>query len=221
MIISRFLGILTVALIFMVENCSAMEFSQPVEIGTIRISQRNGAGGFMFENATSNNGDYYTGYDKNNRYSYGKGVVKYGNGVDAIYVHYDAYNKDKPARFGKSEINNTVLVDVFNTWIYKINSNSGIMIYAIGEFYGPDREYTIIGTKKDGTFVKYVDTRNITKQYFGINTEGGGSPIVYNSIKCQGNTIIIPYNDHRKTGGEFRFKWDEKAQWFSVEQVKY
>ena len=46
-----------------------MTFQQPIEIGWIGISQRNGAGGFMFKNETSNNGSYYTGHDKNNKYS--------------------------------------------------------------------------------------------------------------------------------------------------------
>ena len=199
----------------------AMTFQQPIEIGWIGISQRNGAGGFMFKNETSNNGSYYTGYDKNNKYSYGKGIVCYGNDDNALYVHYNAYEKSKPVLMGDKKESNTVPVWIFNSWIYKITSNEGIKIFAIGEFYGPDREFTIIGTKKDGTFVKYIDTRILTEKYFGVKVDGGASPIVYKDITANGDTISITYSNARGSSGEFRFKWDEKAQWFGIEQVVY
>jgi len=39
----------------------------------------------------------------------------------------------------------------------------------------------------------------------------------------RGDTLIIEYKSLSgdKKIGEFRFKWDEAAQWFSVEQIKY
>ena len=48
--------------------------------------------------------------------------------------------------------------------------------------------------------------------------------MVYDEVRCDGDTIVIEYvagrrDTYRK--GEFRFKWDEAAQWFSVEQVVY
>lgn len=34
--------------------------------------------------------------------------------------------------------------------------------------------------------------------------------------------IVIPFGkDCRHPTGEFAFKWDEEAQWFSVEEVVY
>ena len=44
----------------------------------------------------------------------------------------------------------------------------------------------------------------------------------------QGDTIILEFKhtdstikSERETTGEFRFKWDDAAQWFSIEQVVY
>ena len=75
----KFLGLL-ILLMMIASNCLAMTFSQPIEIGWIGISQvSKGAGGFMFKNETYNNGSYYTGYKKDNKDSYGKGNVQFGN----------------------------------------------------------------------------------------------------------------------------------------------
>lgn len=107
------------------------------------------------------------------------------------------------------------------TWVYKIPTDSTIKLYATREWYGSDSDWTIFGTKQNGEFVKYLDTLNITEKYFGIKIEGGASPIVYDVPKCSGDTIVIPYRNRNGRDGEFRFKWDDAAQWFSVEQVKY
>ena len=86
--------------------------------------------------------------------------------------------------------------------------------------YGPEADYLIIGKKSDGRFVKYIDTRDITRRYFGWDGTGV-SPIVYLDMYTQGNTLIVPYYHLRnnKSRREFRFKWDDKAQWFGVEQI--
>ena len=88
--ISRFLGILTVALIFMVENCSAMEFSQPVEIGNFGFPIQAQIHGFVIKGATHIEGTY-----RNENYvsreageiskTYVNGIAQFGEGTDALF----------------------------------------------------------------------------------------------------------------------------------------
>ena len=85
----------------------------------------------------------------------------------------------------------------------------------------------IIGKRQDGRWVKYIDSKNISKSYFGNKDgykEDGG--IFYKQPICSGSTIIIPYCRWYWKGlssneGEIHLKWDDKAQWFGIEQVVY
>lgn len=88
--------------------------------------------------------------------------------------------------------------------------------------YGPECDYTLIECQNDGKFVKYVATKEITKRYFGW-AGSGASPIVYQDIAVTGDAVTITYTAHLSdtNTGEFRFKWDDKVQWFGVEQVVY
>ena len=80
-------------------------------------------------------------------------------------------------------------------------------------------KYSLLGRKSDGTFVKYFDTWSISEKYFGkrfIPNRG-----FYDGWHCDRDTIIIEYARFGERGkkikiGEFRFKWDDKAQWFGV-----
>ena len=66
----------------------AMKLYPMEEIGGIGISQAGGGGGGMYVgNASANTGDYYRVYNKNNKISFGKGVAKFGNGEDALFIH--------------------------------------------------------------------------------------------------------------------------------------
>lgn len=90
--------------------------------------------------------------------------------------------------------------------------------------------YVLLGRRSDGVFVKYFDMEDINVKYFGLQkstygtTKGLRSPW-YRNCHCQDDTIVIEYE--RFVGknfckaGEFRFKWNESAQWFGVEQVVY
>lgn len=206
-------------------DCFAMTFSQPVKIGRIGWFR----GEFFCLNSFYEEGDYYTQYDKDDKKTYGrKGVVGFGNNSNALYVHYNSYeakkNRDGKVYLGGKNLSNTIPLDVQNEFIYQIDSNIGLTIYAIRFFYGPDSEFTIIGKKNDGTFVKYIDTREISKKYFGIDSKRGASSIFYNTPNSQDNTLVISYSDGRNVRtpiGEFRFKWDDDAQWFSVEHIVY
>jgi len=204
-----------------VPNALAMTFSQPVEIGWMGMSPKGG--GFTCKNELSNNGDYYTVYIKNNRYSFGKGIAQFGNKKNILYVYYNVYKNGGKVKIGGKNVTNTVEFPIINEWIYEINSDTGIILYPIRNWYGPDSEWRIVGTRKDGNFVLYINTMDITRRYFGLDVRNGGSPIQYDIPSCYGDTVIIKYKHAAKRDfiGEFRFKWDDKAQWFGIEQVVY
>ena len=206
----------------------AMQFYQMEEVGYIGISQAGGgSGGIYVGNASANTGDYYRVYNKNNKFSFGKGVARFGNGEDALFINYNAYQENNRGVVycGAENKANTVQMEIFNDFIYKINTDSGITLYPIRFWYGPDSQWRILGRQKDGKFVKYIDTEEITERYFGITVTKYGAPfIVYDTVRCEGDTLVIEYSSDRigkGLKGEFRFKWDEAAQWFSVEQMVY
>ena len=98
------------------------------------------------------------------------------------------------------------------------------MIYTAFEMPG-DGDYFIIGKRQDNVWVKYIDIPDITKRYFGKNRL-----ISYSHPVIKNDTIIFEHSMiNQKPGGrlefvkagEFRFKWDDAAQWFGVEQVVY
>ena len=106
--------------------------------------------------------------------------------------------------------------------IYKINTNENIVIYPLVKIYGPEFDYLIIGKRADDRFVKYIDTREITKRYFGWNGESA-SPVMYRNLSVKNDTLIIEYQRYgnkQRIQGKFYFKWDDKAQWFGIAQGK-
>lgn len=204
--------ILCVCLLFS-GNCRAMQFSQAVEIGSVFVDQ-TGKQGILIKNASHNNGDYYTKARKNNRNTYGKGIAQFGNDEDALYVHYNYYTDFGKFYFGGKNKKNTIaspnIVTIYD--IFRIDTDEGITLYPLHRFYGPESEYIIIGRRTDGRFVKYINTEEITKRYFGEK-----SYVIYKNVSTQGDTLIIDYY-HSGARGKFYFKWDDNAQWFSVKQ---
>ena len=220
----KILGLLIFIFLLFSGNCFAMQFSQPVKIGGIFIDQ-TGKQGVIVKNASYNDGDYYTKARKNNRNTYGKGIARFGNDKNALYVHYNYYTDFGRFYFGGKDKQNTIvspnIVTIYD--IFKIDTNEGITIYPLYRFYGPESEYIIIGRRADGKFVKYIDTKEITKRYFGWNMQGV-SPATYVDLSVQGDILVMKYcywNRVNKTttGGRFIFKWDDNAQWFSVDRT--
>ena len=128
-------------------------------------------------------------------------------------------------RVGTEDVNNTIVMNMHWDSLFRVKASNGKVFYCINFAYGPDSQWCIVGCHSNGKFVKYIDTEEISKRYFGITTTQMGAPfVIYNKLRCDGDTIFIKYTSaHRDEGikGEFRFKWDEAAQWFSVEQVAY
>ena len=125
---------------------------------------------------------------------------------------------------GSENIQNTIPVaSHINGPLYCIKSDGGIIFYMIHTGYDihEDDGYIIFGKCQDGRFVKYFDTNNLRENYFGDYLS-----IAWGDISFQGDIIKIVY-EKRTSGynytqiGEFRFKWDDKAQWFGIQQVIY
>lgn len=207
-------------------NCSAMTFSQPVEIGKFGRTQEPGiGGGFLIEGSSYNEGDIYK--RKGNICRYGKGSARWGNGDDALYLHYDAYNSK--AQIGDKNINNTIK-DEFAaaplvSTIMRVDTDSKKVIYILFTSYDipEDDVYECIGKHSNGEWVKYFSTNDIVKRYFG-EKQGHG----FGKIRIENDTITVPYKlfsngnySNPTSTGEFRFKWDDSAQWFGVERVVY
>ncbi len=219
--VGKFLVAFVFSLVFLAVNCFAMKFSQPIQFGG--GVHWNNVGGFSVQNAVNNKVEKKF-YRKGKEYGFSKGVAQFGNGANTIYEHYDADKNVETIRVGAADINNTVtILSSTNDSIYSIASDIDISFYMIsGTYLGKSKNYVIFGKRNDERFVKYIDTNEIRKQYFSDYLA-----FDWGDVKFQGNTIIISYEKHDGSFrnytkiGEFRFKWDEKAQWFSVEQIKY
>ena len=213
--LKKFFGIFF-ALMLISSSCFAMKFSQPEEIGRIHKTQAGaGSGGFEFPGATFNEGDFYrtNKWNQNNTKTYGKGIARFGE----LYIYYDAYKNQDEVSIGSNDLSNTIKIYCSNDRVFKIANDGNIQIYALIFMSSGARQFYIIGTKSDGSFVKYIDSSQIVKQYIG---EVG---LVFGDFKSDGSVISISYQTQgrSKTSGEFRFKWDDAAQWFSVEQIIY
>ena len=166
-------------------------------------------------------------------YDFYKYIVDYGKSFGGNYqegakngVKFGGKNNERLISFNK-QISETSCA------IEKISTNENLALYML--IYNPaagSRDYILIGRRADGTWVKYFDMEGINVKYFGLSkdnygtTMGNRCPIIYEKYRCQGDTIIIDYKRSRgKSGyvkeGEFRFKWDEHAQWFGVEHIVY
>ena len=223
--LKKFIGLVFVMLLVTNTGASAMTFSQPILLGDILNTPY---GGFVFKGESSNTGKI----DVGNKFRSGKndkvyksGIATFGNGINALYVHYDD-DKEINILFGSKDGKNVfTLYDRHmieaGCGIRKIATDSELVLYVLNREGGNwgEGDCSIIGRRDDGVFVKYFDMYNIRKMYF-VNPKY----VNFNKIYTQGDSIIVNYeyfypNSERK--GEFRFKWDDKALWFGVEQVVY
>ena len=229
--------VVTLMLVMTASNCLAMTFSQPVEIGR---TYGDPNGGIYIKGATENNGELYQNPRiKNNTEVYKKGIARFGEGITAIYFHYnfdyvkqgyDAF-VNNGAKFGGKDPSNTVALVIEEGWscnISRIPNDKGKTLYLLfhqGCVAG-NETYIIFDVKSDGKFIKMIDTRSVVEKYLGANKMHMRG-VYLDKLYCKDDTIIIPYNDYNKEtrrtfkAGEFRFKWDESAQWFGVEHIIY
>ncbi len=227
--VGKFLVAFMFSLIFMAQSCFAMKFSKPVEIGQIGFPIQAQIHGLIVTGTSSNDGkarsEHYSSrfivgeVDK----TYTKGTARWGDGEDALYCKYN--HDERYIKFGGK---NNYVIETVTTYqhIFKINTDSGITLYNIWLFSGY-KNFNIIGRQKDGKWVSYIDCEKIAQTYFGGHIaykQRGG--VDYDEPKFQNDTIIVTYKNYSDMGqiinqGEFRFKWNDAAQWFGVEQVIY
>ena len=229
----KILGIILCMCFIWSETCYAIQFSQPLKIGTIDFKQ---GGGVSISGAASNSVQFFPGfrrrYVKDDTFGDEKGIAHFGEGTDDLYLYY---NTEKCLNIGGNALNNTISEDIWDSDIYQIQYSKTSSVYPIYDMkhnhignetrfetrsvysiYNMKADYIIIGREINSfsrQFVKYIDTKEITKRYFGENTH-----VIYKNLSTQGDTIIIDYYSSG-TKGKFYFKWDDKAQWFSVKQV--
>lgn len=191
---------LTIAIMcVLVSDCFAMQFNNLQKIG--EFSQGGKSGG-------------YTAVGLTNFSCKREGVAIFGNNHGKLYIHFGNGNFFK---VGSESILNTVDTRLAYTTIYQITTDSDLVLYAIEECE-PTGDYTIVGQRADGKFVKFISTEDIKLQYFGRIY--GTYQLAH--IKVLGDKIVIPFGkEWRYPIGEFVFKWDESAQWFSIEKVVY
>lgn len=225
-------------------TANAMTLFPPTKLGSVWLGA---PGYFEIKGATYHVGEPYTdkkfiraynidGQNKKGAKIYNKGLARFGEGDDAIYLHYDgrggfpSYQSgiSPISKYGGEDIRNTLDVGTGITDLRLMRTDSGITLYLFtnhdaGGFNGTT--HIVLGKRKDGTFVQYFDTRKIKNEYFAQPREFW----LADDVIVRGDTIVIPYKwlenpvpgGRDKNVGEFRFKWDDKAQWFGIEYLKY
>ena len=228
----KFFG-LTLMLLVIASNCFAMTFSQPVKIGGIGFPVQTPYRYHLVDGASYNSGTPYTEAPEfaKKRTTYKDGIAVFGSGENALYCQYKQAKASATSddwryalKFGGKN-NYVIAIENQYKYIFKIDTDEGLTLYSIVRNSGSER-INIIGRQKDGKWVSYIDSEILTKNFFGGNqayksTDGAH----YSSPKFENDTIIIEYKYQVKYNiteeGEFRFKWDDKAQWFGIEQVVY
>ncbi len=187
--------------------CFAMQFSQPVELGSSFFGHYNTTG-HQIEGATKINVTRYLHPVKKAYLGYDKGYATFDGGK--LYVHYEGGTQPL-VRIGSSDKSNTVQVPCGS--IYKINTDQGIALYFLnGDGYGYP-SYRLIGKRADGRFVKYVEGEAIDKVY-GFRW---GDQTFY-SFDVNKDSIIVHYHTF-PMNHSVKLQWDEAAKWFSYAKI--
>lgn len=225
----KFFGV-TLAALLISSTSFAMKFSPPVEIGAVGFPVQAPYSGFIIDGADKNTGKPYNEPDQTYKgkplKTYEKGVATFGKGKDALFCEYDFNAEDylHSIKFGGR--NNYVLaLEMSFKDILKINSDENLTLYVFYHEYCTSH-LNIIGCK-NGAWINYLDSRNISAEYFdgndGYKMDGS---VVYEKPKSAGNTIIIPYHRWHWEGdsppeGELRLKWNAATQFFDIEKIIY
>ena len=214
----KIFGILTALIIFS-SNCLAMTFSQPIKIG--EISYNAGPNGGVEIIGATNIKNYST--VQNPRF-YGKGIARFGNSLYLYFndeyfrQHFTRYRTEltkKVSRFGGQDIKNSVAIFTLEgkTDIYQVKNDGGIELYLAKTETGAGGTIQVFGTTKEGKWVKYFDVSDVRKS-FGIPR----SNYIDNFFVADDEIILQIAPGRREQSCEIRYKWDDKAKWFGVEQ---
>ena len=200
------IGITLLAVLLMAPGmASAMQFSQPVEIGAAWFGKGNGK---IFTRkalpSSATDGSYYD----------------FQGSKDIIRLWWNSY------RIGSStDSQNTVAVEIFKAFdpnkllsgggeVIEVLGSNGIVVYfwstSPGMYHGND--FTVFGPNRQGKFVKYIDRKRCDE------VSNGAVRGHYCGLKVQNDSLILNCSPGpvSKDSGRFLFKWDEKAQWFGI-----
>ena len=148
------------------------------------------------------------GADNNFGERYGRGVATFGHDLTAIKCFYDY---DTAPKFGSNEINFPVNV-MLDTQIDAIFTDENFIFYLFTNT-GYDLEstnFTLLGKKIDGTFIKYFDTAEFEKPagtYFDRN------------FTCAGDTINFYLKRNEKIVGRIIFQWNDGTENFMLKEI--
>ena len=226
-IIGLSLGVLTFA-----GSALAMTFSQPEKIGEVGVPAQAPYHGFIVKGESHNTGTPYledASYSQSGEVlkTYVKGIAGFGTDANALYCDYDFNSADfaKAIRFG-GENAYVVALDGSDKDIFRIDNSDKMALYAIYHEYAGS-QLNIIGRQPSGKWVSYINSKDISNMYFAgkdAYKEDGG--VIYDKPVCRDDTIVVVYRRWHWSGvsepeGEIHFFWDDKAQWFGVDQVVY
>ena len=212
----RFLGMIMFVCLLFSGNCFAMQFSQPVKIGNIGHDMFNSSLGIYINGAAYNFGIHDDNNEYNTKY-YKSGLARFGNGKDALYLHY---NMKSNLKFGGKDMSN--IIEIPNKdfcTIYQIKSDSQLTFYILD---GVLPKYIALARCTDGKFIKYIDMTKIFQKYLG---ERYKHSVYLKNVSAQEDTLIIKYKQDIRRGcllwrfiysGTFYLKWNEKLQNFDV-----
>ncbi len=199
-------------------NCFAMTFSTPEKIGTVANYGRPDE--VRVAGAAASDGEEVSG--GKGEPVYRKVTARFGEGDDALYYHYDAGieqgetgKRQVTSLFGGQTKKNAFFVSPYHCWVYRLLADGKKPFYVLQD---ARRNYLIVGRKED-RFVKYIDTRALTKKYFPRRH------VIYKNLRAQGDTVILEYHIERGIQGyddkvgELRFQWDDEAERFDVKRV--
>lgn len=205
-------------------TCVAMQFQQPVFIGSFS--------GIAGGPRTADR--WYISKEV----SVKKDSLVMGKGKTALFFKY----KDTPSKYDNSKYRSITSIvsgngNVFpvdneygyistNHCVYQINGENGVVAYVDIMYSGAidPPSMCIRGLWKEGKAVTYV--KDVYHLANGISEPG--FDFKHKEMKVKGDTICVPYS--LKSGefgkklirnGELRFKWDDKAFWFGIEDVVY
>ncbi len=212
------------SVLFVANSAFAMTFSQPVKIGEIGFPVQAPYHGYIVNGATQNDGTAYTEKMTHD----GKPIITYTQGVARFGDLYCKYNFEKDNCFINFGGKNNFVLNMNATFkkIFSIGNDSALKFYAIYYNYCVT-DLKILGRRADGKWVVYIDSKKLSDKYFGgkdgYKLDGG---VLYDVPICAGDTLIVKYRRWHWKGqsepeGEFRFKWDDKAQWFGVDHIVY
>ena len=225
----KFFGVIFAALL-LTNTALAMTFSQPVKIGEIGFPVQAPYNGFIVYGADNNTGTPYLEEGQTFKgaplQTYQKGVATFGVGKDALFCDYDFETQDflHSLKFG-GRGNYVLLSDMSFKDILKIETGENLTLYIFYHNYCTSH-LNIIGIN-NGAWQNYIDSKNISAQYFGGNDgyKMDGS-VIYEIPTCSGDKIIIPYHrwhweGETETEGAIILKWNDAAQWFSIDTKIY